>query len=145
MGVSHMGVSGVSGLRAWKSAFPAFFALCLPHSPFFCLGPKNHPGNPESPGKAYCFLRYPRMCLSPSSETPFAALQINVLPNFRVNSLVRFASNWGSDFDPHPHTKNSLLKDFCLRPGLEWKFLLRRTWSGQKLRPLQFPGVSLPY
>ena len=35
--------------------------------------------------------------------------------------------------------------DFCQRPDLEWKFLLRRTWSGQKLLPLQFPGLSAPY
>ena len=30
---------------------------------------------------------------------------------------------------------------FRLRPGLEWKFLLRRTWPGQKPFPLQFPGL----
>ena len=35
-------------------------------------------------------------------------------------------------------------EDFCLQPGLEWKFLLRRTWLGQKLLPLQSPGLSLP-
>ena len=45
---------------------------------------------------------------------------------------------WGSDLDPHrqPH--------FRLKPGFEWKFLLRRTWLRQKLLPLQFPGLSLP-
>ena len=31
------------------------------------------------------------------------------------------------------------IEDFCLQPGLEWKFLLRRTWSGQQLLSLQFP------
>ena len=51
---------------------------------------------------------------------------------------------WGSDFDPHPQPQNSLLRIFRLKPGLEWKFLLRRTWSGQKLLPLQFPELSLP-
>ena len=42
-------------------------------------------------------------------------------------------------------TVDFLSKDFCLQPGLGWKFLLRRTWSGEKLLPLQFPGLSLPY
>ena len=51
----------------------------------------------------------------------------------------------GSDFDPHPQPQSSLLRIFRLQPGLEWKFLLRRTWSGQKLLPLQFPGLSIPY
>ena len=35
-----------------------------------------------------------------------------------------------------------LTKDFRLQPGLERKFFLRRTWSGQKLLPLQFPALS---
>ena len=52
---------------------------------------------------------------------------------------------WGSKFDPHPQPQISLLRIFCLRPGLGWKFLLRRTWSGQKRLPLQFPGLSFPY
>ena len=47
-------------------------------------------------------------------------------------------------FSPHPPPQNSLLRIFRLQPGLERKFLLRRTWSGQKLLPLQFPGLSLP-
>ena len=51
-------------------------------------------------------------------------------------------------FLPPPPTLEFLSKDFCLQPGLEWKFLLRRTLrrnrSGQKLLPLQFPEVSLP-
>ena len=37
-----------------------------------------------------------------------------------------------------------LLRIFRLQPGPEWKSLLRRTWSGQKLLPLQFRGLSLP-
>ena len=51
---------------------------------------------------------------------------------------------WGSDFDPHPQPQSSLLRIFRLQPGLEWKFLLSRTWSGQKLLPLQFPRLSRP-
>ena len=43
----------------------------------------------------------------------------------------------GSNFDSNG-------KDFHLQPGREWKFLLRRTWPGQKLLPLQFPELSLP-
>ena len=39
---------------------------------------------------------------------------------------------------PNPNP-DFLTKDFCLQPGLERIFLLRRTWSGQKLLPLQFP------
>ena len=35
-------------------------------------------------------------------------------------------------------------KDFCPPPALGWKFLLRRTWSEQKVLPPQFPGLSLP-
>ena len=34
-------------------------------------------------------------------------------------------------------------KDFCLQPGLKCKFLLRRSWSGQKLLTLQFSGLPL--
>ena len=43
---------------------------------------------------------------------------------------------------PPPPTPEFLSKNFCLQPGLQWKVLLRRTWSGQKLLPLQFPGLS---
>ena len=46
---------------------------------------------------------------------------------------------------PTPQLQIFISKDFCLQPGLEWKFLPRRTWSGQELPPLQFPGLSLPY
>ena len=52
---------------------------------------------------------------------------------------------WGSNFHPHPQPQNSFLRIFHLQAGLKWKFLLRRTWSGQQLLPLQFPGLSLPY
>ena len=38
----------------------------------------------------------------------------------------------------------SLVRIFRLQQGLEWRCLLRRTWSGQKLFQLQFPGLSLP-
>ena len=44
-----------------------------------------------------------------------------------------------------PPAPEFLSKDFCLHPGLKWKFLLRRIWLGQKLLPLQFPELSLPY
>ena len=47
-------------------------------------------------------------------------------------------------FWPRPPTPEFLSKDFCLQPGLEWKFLPRRTWLGPKLLPPQFPGLS-PY
>ena len=40
-----------------------------------------------------------------------------------------------------PPTPEFLRKDFCLQPGLEWKVLLRRTWSGRKMLPLQFPEL----
>ena len=49
------------------------------------------------------------------------------------------------EFWPPPPTLDFLSQDFCLQPGLGWKSLLRRTWSGQKLFPLQFSGLSLPY
>ena len=45
----------------------------------------------------------------------------------------------------HTHTTPEFLPtDFCPRPSVEWKFLLRRAWSGQKLFPLQltWPGDS---
>ena len=45
---------------------------------------------------------------------------------------------------PNP-TLQFLCKDFYVQPGLGRKFLVRRTWSGQKLLPLQFPGLLLPY
>ena len=34
-------------------------------------------------------------------------------------------------------------KEFCLQPGLEWKFLLSRTWSGQNFAPTAFCGTFL--
>ena len=46
------------------------------------------------------------------------------------------------EFWPPPPALDFLSQDFCLQPRLEWKFLLRRTWSGQKLLLLQFPGSS---
>ena len=36
-------------------------------------------------------------------------------------------------FSTPPPTPEFLCKDFRLQPRLKWKFLLRRTWSGQKL------------
>ena len=42
-------------------------------------------------------------------------------------------------------TPDFLSEDFCLQPGLEWQFLLRRTLSGQKRLPLQIPGHFFPY
>ena len=53
----------------------------------------------------------------------------------------RSTSPRGSDFDPQ--TPEFFDKDFCLQPGLEWKCLLRRIWSGRKLLPLQFPRLPL--
>ena len=47
-------------------------------------------------------------------------------------------------FRPPPTTPEFLNKDFCLQPGLGWKFLRRRTWSRQTPLPLQFPRLSLP-
>ena len=34
-------------------------------------------------------------------------------------------------FRPPPPTTEFLREDFCLQPGLRWKFLLRRTWSDE--------------
>ena len=40
---------------------------------------------------------------------------------------------------PHPNPRISyLLRIFRLRSGLEWKFLLRRTWSGQSCSHCNF-------
>ena len=44
-----------------------------------------------------------------------------------------------------PPNPELLTKDFCLEPDLEWIFLQRRTWLGQKLLPQEFPGLSLPH
>ena len=46
----------------------------------------------------------------------------------------------GSAFDPHPQPQNSLLRILRPRPGIEWKFLLRRTWSGQSCSHCSFWG-----
>ena len=40
--------------------------------------------------------------------------------------------------DPHPQPQNSLLRIFRLQPGLERKFLLRRTWPGKKCSHCSF-------
>ena len=45
-------------------------------------------------------------------------------------------------FWPPPPTPEFLSKDFCLQPGLERKFLLRRTWSGQKTAPTAISRIS---
>ena len=47
------------------------------------------------------------------------------------------------NFWPPPPTPEFLSKDFCLEPGFGRKFLLRRTWSGRRLLPLQLPWLSL--
>ena len=48
------------------------------------------------------------------------------------------------EFQAPTPTAEFLTKDFRLQPGLDWKFLLRRAWSEQKLFSLQFPELSLP-
>ena len=40
--------------------------------------------------------------------------------------------------EPHPQPQNSLLRIFRLRPGLEWKFLPRRTWLGKNCSHCSF-------
>ena len=50
---------------------------------------------------------------------------------------------WGSNSHP-PSQPRIPLWGFLSATGLERKFLLRRIWSGQRLLPLQFPGLSLP-
>ena len=58
--------------------------------------------------------------------------------------LPAFSQTEDQIFTPNPQPQISLLRIFRLQPGLKWRFSLRRTWSGQKLLPLQFPGLSLP-
>ena len=51
----------------------------------------------------------------------------------RRNKL--FSQNEDRILFPTP-TPDFLNEDFHLEPGRGWKFLLRRTWPGQKLLPL---------
>ena len=60
------------------------------------------------------------------------------MPKQQNPSLQQGTPPWRLRFWPPPQTPELLTKDFCLQPGLDWKFLLRRTWSGQKLLALQF-------
>ena len=46
------------------------------------------------------------------------------------------------DGTPPPMPEFLLSKDFRLQPNLECKFLLRRTWSGQKPLPQDFQSLS---
>ena len=48
----------------------------------------------------------------------------------------------GSDLTPAPNPEFLFLcEDFCLQPSLNWKFLLRRTWSGQKCSHCNFQNL----
>ena len=88
-------------------------------------------------------LRCP--CLAPSHM--HNAMHCRHLTGCCFRRVLRFRGQRGfsrPNCHPHPQPQNSLLRTFRLQPGLEWKFLLRRTWSGAKLLPLQFPGLSLP-
>ena len=50
-----------------------------------------------------------------------------------------FAGRWMED---PLFTPTCLARDFCMQPGL--KFLLRRTWSGQKIAPTAASRASAP-
>ena len=73
----------------------------------------------------------------------FGAQESRTLANFHKRPCI---PKWllRSCFWPPPPTPDFLSKDFCLQPGLEWKFLLSRTWLGRKLLPLQFRALPLP-
>ena len=47
-------------------------------------------------------------------------------------------------FWPPPPTPKFLTKNFCLDPGLKWKFLTRRSCSDQTFLPLQSGGHQSP-
>ena len=52
--------------------------------------------------------------------------------------------NEDQSFDPPPPTPDFLSNDFCLAPGLERKFLLKRAWSDEERLLLRFSGLPLP-
>ena len=60
---------------------------------------------------------------------------------WRLDSVYCSPQNLMIRFLLPPPTPEFLSKDFCLQPCLEWKFLLRRSRSGQKL----LPSLSLPH
>ena len=64
-----------------------------------------------------------------------ASLKFQVGNDIISNTLTLPAPRSAEDqiLTPHPQPQNWI---FRLRPGLEWKFLLRRSWLGQKLLPL---------
>ena len=56
----------------------------------------------------------------------------SILKCFLGMCTITDSVNWGSKFDPHPQPQISLVRIFCLQPGLGWKFLLRRTCCRSK-------------
>ena len=68
------------------------------------------------------------------AETSHPQLVIAVRVHF---SLILFWTRRIRSWPPPP-TPELLSKDFCLQPGLGWKFLLRRTWSGKNCSHCSF-------
>ena len=88
----------------------------------------SHNGNPQIPRNRQKPM-HALNCWQPFRSCHMKLLQWHVL---RIK------------FSPPPPTPEFLAKDFPSATKSRTKFLLRRTWSGQKLLPLQFPGLSLP-
>ena len=125
-----------------------------------CLSPYITRDFPESEDWvtnfcAYCELQCEECGGSPLQTPNFQSSWCMKVTKNRAKSASLFLAYFGvcmfllscreSRFSqPPPPTPEFLTKHFCLQPGLGWKFLLRRAWSGQKLPPLQFPRLSLP-
>ena len=100
------------------------------------------PGTKPERGYVHMFPRIENRNEGTFAKTPFCETALLSPGEFLPLLICCCSGNQILTLTPNPRF---LSKDFCLQPGLEGKFLLRRTRSGQKLFPLQFPGLSLPY
>ena len=62
----------------------------------------------------------------------------------RIRPQIRVHEVQNPSAETCPLTEAWLCKDVCLQPGLGWKFLLRRTWSGQKTAPTAISRTFTP-
>ena len=73
--------------------------------------------------RKWTFLRRP---LPKKKKKPFSDPDPFVFKN-KSPLATCMGLSWGSHFHPHSQPQNSSLRIFRRQPGLEWKFLLRRT------------------
>ena len=84
----------------------------------------------------------PNLKLEPPE--PFKEPKRVLKPCLSLQALLHKRKTPSPQEPSEPETRNPhfLSKDVCPRPGLEWNFLLRRTWPVEKLLSLKCPAHS---